>query len=319
MVIIERIRHRYEPFIGDAQPIAADLTVSTAAELPALGAKIGTLYAAAAGTRADVIHAGMRYTLDADGKWYTSDAYEIKSVSGGEITFTGTGTPLIDYTIRGNCVQDGAPTPTSPVKPVFLGATYATGYVGVSIYSKGEWFTAKLKGDPFAKIGEYADEIRFSEQCVVRYVKKLVLIGDENWKIDSISLGGGKYYNRISLKIGQKFDSMCTNAFICDSYIYTTDILDTNGLYFYGSSGYGCFVIMDERFRANSAGLADFKAFLAQRNSAGNPVTIWYAVKAPEAEHIDLPEIPTVRGENTITVTGGDFDIPPSGIDIVYR
>ena len=47
-----------------------DLQVSTVAELPAIGSKIGFRYIISAGSVAQIIQTGAFYTLDENGTWY---------------------------------------------------------------------------------------------------------------------------------------------------------------------------------------------------------------------------------------------------------
>lgn len=351
MMIIEKIRHRYDPYIGDAQPIVADLIVSTAAELPALGAKIGTLYAAAAGTRADVIHTGMRYTLDADGKWYTSDVYETKSVSGGEITFTGTGTPLIDYTIRGNCVQDGTPTLEEPVWPKSFGVSKAftialeerlPDYQGeITITVNGEKQVVPFPVlRPLMAVGGVADEMNFAAQTITRKVGRISFSGDLDEFKRMVIYATGKRSTPTMKYIFVLFPKSwdyASNIMLCSHYAaedIDRDQQDSNLHFCYdsigdptrlGFSSEGSYSpsISDSIYQRwcsifTEQAQKTVRYFIQNGNM---PVTVFFPLK-PEfwtTEHIELPEIPTVRGENTVTVTGGDFDISPSGIDIAYR
>lgn len=64
MVRVENVRERLQN-----KQCVLDLQVSTASELPALGANVGGLIVLA-GSIAQVIQTGFFFTLDSDGSWY---------------------------------------------------------------------------------------------------------------------------------------------------------------------------------------------------------------------------------------------------------
>lgn len=76
---IENIRASWTDSTG-VRHIVADLQVSTADELPALGGYVG-VNVIEAGTIAQIIQTGAWYTLDDDGDWYDTDGIKAGSVS----------------------------------------------------------------------------------------------------------------------------------------------------------------------------------------------------------------------------------------------
>ena len=68
MVRIENVRKQISAD-GTSVSAVVDLQVSTAAELPAKDAQIGTIKVSP-GSIAQVIQTGVFYTLDANGTWY---------------------------------------------------------------------------------------------------------------------------------------------------------------------------------------------------------------------------------------------------------
>ena len=60
----------------------------------------------------------------------------------------------------------------------------------------------------------------------------------------------------------------------------------------------------------------DAVAFLKSEYEKGTPVTVWYKVSEPTTEQIALPEIPTLAGNNVLSV---QTEVQPENVTIKYR
>lgn len=58
-----------------------------------------------------------------------------------------------------------------------------------------------------------------------------------------------------------------------------------------------------------------FKSFLKSEYDAGHPVTVWYQLATPTSETVDVPQIPTLKGNTVLDV---DTEVKPSNVSITY-
>lgn len=59
-----------------------------------------------------------------------------------------------------------------------------------------------------------------------------------------------------------------------------------------------------------------FKAWLKSEYDAGHPVTVWYQLATPTSETVDVPAIPTIKGNCTIDI---DTEVKPSEMSVTYK
>ena len=225
--------------------------------------------------------------------------FPISTITGiPPLTFRADGTPLTAWSISGNMVQTGTPTPDAPITPQECGDLVESGehagQYAVPISCGGTTQTVYIS-EPIRKIGDYADTIS-STGAVTRRIKELILTGTESWKTTG---DGTSRYNR--LKVGA-FNTafpamaMCTHAIRVSITTSTTDI--------------GCNVIDSQVSNASFVAfrledymtLASFKQFLADQYAAGTPVTIWYVLQEPTIEQITVPTLTPEKGINTLSV-----------------
>lgn len=219
-----------------------------------------------------------------------------------EPTIYTDGTAITAYTIKGNTVQNGTPTPSAPIA-----------VQGVGELDSGDY---KI---PISS-GGVITNIYLGSTQTVRQIKKLVLDGTENWqgsdtsptknltlegyaKISGISCESTHYNPANNVDSGDPipYDSCCF-------YIGASNVVYLKGN---ESSSY-------------PKTLADFKAYLAQQYANGTPVTVWYVLATPETAAVNEPlqkigdyadnlsnatSIPTTDGANSITV---DTAVQPS-------
>lgn len=218
-----------------------------------------------------------------------------------EPTIYTDGTAITSYTIKGNSVQAGTPTPSNPI-PV----------EGVGELDSGQY---KI---PISS-GGVTTNIYLGSTQTARQIKKLVFDGSENWKF-------GTYpYLDDFLSYGQDYLRQKINICICSHLQSSTNIQsgeavvpDTCCFLIEGYSG--VFYYKD----TSVSDLASFKSWLADQYAAGTPVTVWYVLATPETATVNEPlmkigdyadtlsnatSIPTTEGANSITV---DTTVQPS-------
>ena len=226
------------------------------------------------------------------------------------VTITADGTPLLDFLISGNTVQNGTPTPQNPIMPQGCGDLETVG----------------------AKAGQYkipissantTTPVYLGEVETTRKIKKLVLTGEENFNTDT--------YLRFSIFIGDiKTSTSRTGHSYCSHYecLYHAEPYDNDWNNVYYQSG-GTLYLHDRRFDTVTA----FKSYLAQQYATGTPVTVWYVLAEPTTGIVNEPlmkignyadtlsksqagvSIPTNNGSTTVDV---DTTVKPSEVYIKY-
>ena len=275
--------------------------------------------------------------LNADGKQvekrYTSDGTSIRTVynADGDVvfeeidtaegtlpqTFKSRGKPLVNYKIYGNAVQNGTPTPSDPVEVQGCGVRTENGYkldiTATNTLENTSVTTPVYIGQsPLYKIGDYADYVDYKHGGIMRYVKELVLTGDERWQTlwGVLSLS-----NQISANTTPRIRTL-----ICDRYVAKNNLVVGSGYpASYGNNSltfrdyFSTILIRDDAFGTDTT---SFKAYLASQYAAGTPVKIYYVLETPEFEPVsDLAKIPTFAPQ---TVLDADMTIKPNKIWYKY-
>ena len=169
-------------------------------------------------------------------------------------TYNAAAQPYVSAT--GTVVQNGTPTPTNPIEPVF--------------YRQGNMV--------LRRVGDYADSYDATTQKITRRVGVKVLNGTEtNW---SININGDYATNpTFGLAIPDKLaTASATLKILCNILtsrnitIYTHAVVQnlSNALYFQPSNG-----ILN---------VPDWISFIAEQYAAGTPVTVWYPLETPVEE-----------------------------------
>ena len=153
----------------------------------------------------------------------------------------------------GTGVQNGTPTPTNPIYPVF--------------YRQGDMV--------LRKVGDYADSYDATTHKITRNVGVKVLDGTENW------IKSGTYNGAVYLAPAESY-WVTNNALLCTHFRCVTtasastyfqgDMLINNGYLslWYDNNG--------------TTAIANTKAFLADQYAAGTPVTVYYPLATPVEE-----------------------------------
>lgn len=159
---------------------------------------------------------------------------------------------------------------------------------------------------PLYKIGDYADSLSYAEQKVERYIKEMILTGDEKWSKSNTYKGS--FYARVLADLHSPFDdAYCSHAIqtkALSTYTYGEFYLENTTSY-----------VLNLFIGQPEWTVAEFKAWLKEQYAAGTPVKVWYVLQTPETESVELPKLPTLDG---VTVIDAATEIKPSKMDIKY-
>ena len=185
--------------------------------------------------------------------------------------------------------------------------------------------------EPLHKINDYTDILSYSEQGVVRKIKKYEFTGQETFnKADSTSETGTAVfsirYDAIGMDDILNYDilmrdipypifysahfKMKTNT--GDNTPYTDIKNGEMGGNTVGTNTYNRYII----FASNQYTSADdFTTFLQQQYANGTPVTVWYVLATEETEQIKAPDILA----DTYTSITVDTEVQPSQVDFTTK
>ena len=243
-----------------------------------------------------------------------AERHEIELSGTPPLSFTSKGKPLTAWSITGNTVQNGTPTPDNPVEVLGCGDYDSeTGLYKIPVVAKSdgaEPITTQIYLDsPLYKIGDYADRLSKTED--VRVVKELVLTGKED-------IFYGDAYTRFRVNIAD-FETFGVRAtpFYMSHYIVVSDRrplpdVPDNTAYSGSSSDNHCIFIKTTNYTT----VADFKSYLAAQYAAGTPVKVYYVMQTPETKTVEPVEIPTLNGTTVIDV---DTAVKPENMTIKYK
>ena len=164
--------------------------------------------------------------------------WEIHNGTGSYVSATGTVT------------QDGTPTPTNPIDPVF--------------FQQGDMV--------LRKVGNYADSYDATTHKITRRVGEKVFDGTETWVQNT-------EYNRFVWFSNDMIDAVARSLTLyCTHYIgIRASTLDYGYIY---NGNNRALMITD-----SAADVTAWKQFLAQQYAAGTPVTVWYPLAEPVEEN----------------------------------
>ena len=202
------------------------------------------------------------------------------------------GSPLLDYLITGNTVQNGTPTPSSPVA-----------VVGVGELDSGQY---KI---PISSAGQ-TTPIYLGETQTTRRIKKLVLTGTET--IDTLTVTDqllfrfNTFYTNDKL-IGNAVDTLLCNVYKIVNGRAAAALAENNySMTTYNSNTDNRLIVHDDRFTT----VEDFKAYLAQQYAAGTPVCVWYVLATPETAVINEPLMRIGDYADTLSYRQSGINIP---------
>lgn len=230
---------------------------------------------------------------------------------------------LKDYRIYGNIVQNGTPTPETPVEVQGVGeydAELNCYKIPVTVSNGTNSVTTPvyIGSEPLYKIGDYADYVDFKRGVVVRKIRKIVLKGEENNNYV-------KPIYRVPISLGLTKAAMPINTLlICASHYITNessedskDFKDVHTIRCSSNYNAAWFFIPKSFFSGEinkENCISQFKAYLATQYSSGTPVTVWYVIDEPQEEPLEnLLPIQTIKGSDVLTA---DTTVQPSEIYI---
>ena len=167
------------------------------------------------------------------------------------------GMPKQYVSATGTGVQDGTPTPTNPIYPVF--------------YRQGDMV--------LRKVGDYADSYDATTHKITRNVGVKVLDGTEGWSSSSGTSESSFYAYSDSAISGRKIGA--TGALVSHFEVLTSSIIGTTGKCFLGVSTQRINFTIAPAL-ANS--VPAFKQWLADQYAAGTPVIVIYPLATPVEE-----------------------------------
>jgi hypothetical protein len=222
------------------------------------------------------------------------------------LSFKADGKPLISWSMKGNGQQTGTPTPDNPVMPEFVGTLDDTDWT-IPITCAEQTVTVNL-----------------GQVSTVRWIKKLVLTGEEDWFLYT------NYNAKNAFQLNASIPSMPDIYKVSDRYLFK-DVLrafiDTDNTFMMSTN---TIRVHDSRYDTTNA----FMQYLRDQYAAGTPVTVWYVLASPTEGIVNEPlckigdyadelsstdaavTIPTVKGANTLTV---DTTVQPSEVSITGR
>ena len=225
-----------------------------------------------------------------------------------EPTIYTDGTAITSYTIKGNTVQNGTPTPSNPVPVVGVGELETTGE------HSGEYKIPILNG-------QQTTNVYLGSVTSTRRIDKIVYKGssDENWNKSSSG------YNGFYIAIPNHEPS---TPLFCNMAQYDADgaLYRTTPWYCVSDWTFG---ISTDSAVIGGTTVEDWKAYLATLYANGTPLTIWHIrpeintvigiVNEPLLKISDVSDIitgsqttisiSTTEGANSITV---DTTVQPS-------
>lgn len=227
------------------------------------------------------------------------------------------GNSIINYTISGNSVQDGTPTPDAPIDIVSVGelvtdendVNYGKYKITVKVSDgNNKSITTNIYlNEPLRKVdnsvGTYAEQIDYENQKIVNpALVTVTLTGNESWGLRSEKTNTFQYWYGTAV-----------NGGICSHYgqITPSDLDNMTGIVRLVNTAY--FIISD----LNCSSVAEFKAFLKAQYNNGTPVTILTRKNSggTTEKAMNLPKLPTFKGTTVYSI---DTTVQPSNMSATY-
>ena len=159
--------------------------------------------------------------------------------------------------------------------------------------------------EPLRKIGDYADEIDFKTGTVVRRIGEHKFDGTEGF------LKYGYYGYKLSttdiFDVSHLYEWSHTVGIYCSIITGTTPYMtyttnDGVSIQYTPRTSTSEMALVTHSDAVPKYDKDAFKYWLAQLYNAGTPVTIYYVLQTPTTEPITLPQIPTINGQNTLSI-----------------
>ena len=218
---------------------------------------------------------------------------------------------LIGYSISGNSVQNGEPTPENPVEVESVGDyDEETGKYKISVLC-GNKATSFYLDEPLRKIGNYADYIDFENQKVMRRI-----CNEHITKVTGASSLSGTYKIFLSDLSNKPFVTGPNGSYT--GYAMSNKFISYPG-------AYGTLVKFPKRIMSYLTSKNEPKAAytfdktittIQQAQSAiGDGFEICYVLNEPIETPITLPKLPTVKGTTIYSI---ETSIQPTNMSATY-
>ena len=222
-------------------------------------------------------------------------------------TIIGDGQPISSYTIKGNMVQSGTPTPSNPIYPQEVGDLVTTGeHAGeykIPILSNGVSYPIYLS-EPIRKIGDSVDTAP-STGTAARNIRKYEFTGQEQWTESDPSTNTYRAYTAVDANLAGA-SGWCSHV----PYIITGISYDNEAASVVNSR----FFLRLSNTIAND--ITSFKQYLATQYAAGTPVTVWYVLATAQTESFTTPTLPTTGTAEQFNVL---TTLAPSEVSLTYH
>lgn len=142
--------------------------------------------------------------------------------------------------------------------------------------------SADLINNPLCGIDTYKDVINLATGLITRKINKFILTGNETFFRDYERTDSWRFYSSAPLVQAAMNGGVCSHF----EYIGTTGVnnSDNIGYSLFSASQFG---VRFPKIIANT--ISEFKAWLAEQNANGTPVTVWYVLAESEADQITVP------------------------------
>ena len=199
------------------------------------------------------------------------------------------GSPLLDYLITGNTIQNGTPTPENPIMPQSCGELETSGE------HSGQYKISILSNSTTMPV--YLGEVQST-----RRIKNLVLTGEEAWSLSN---------NRLMYTI-KNTKAISYESMLCTHYIGVKSFIEL-----YETTNSTAVTNRAVYINSGSTDIADFKSYLGAQYAAGTPVTVWYVLAEPEAGIVNEPLMRIGDYADTVSYRQSGVNIPTTdGLNI---
>ena len=218
------------------------------------------------------------------------------------LSFTSKGKPLTAWSITGNTVQNGTPTPENPVEVQAVGDYDSeTGLYRILVVTSADG-TEPITTPIYLPTPLYSGEVMRSDGS--REVKWGV--------VDLGSMAYGYYNGLFYFTIPEKKESKTNDIIsllICEKYIVTKthSSMSCNNYEIYEYTGAD-----KKRVVIRNDDYDNTKTF----KEAMKGVMLYYELEEPKTETFTAPQIPTINGTTVIDV---DTAVKPSSMTIKYK
>ena len=165
--------------------------------------------------------------------------------------------------------------------------------------------------EPLRKIDGYNDYIDFANGKIVRKIKEIILDGSLSNNFNNPTINNNTIrFDIQNILLGSLRSNQ--NKIICDKFI---SLYGNNNDYEHirntNTSYNNVLIVYINKIRLNLYTREEFINWLSS-----NPVTVDYVLETPTEEDIELPNIPTIDGNNTLNI---ETEITPSQVYIKYK